>query len=112
MTWIHPISTTSFIRHHLAHCVEVCALTTCYVCHVDRQNALFLHEMLHSNHVEINAGFTVYNAGSMVPFDMRMLHAELPQHVGRLHDSVDRLSHLRTVIAQVSSYILHQIFVL
>jgi len=36
-----------------------------------------------------------------VPFDMRMLHAELPQHVGRLHDSVDRLSHLRSVISQV-----------
>jgi len=48
----------------------------------------------------------------MVPFDMRMLHAELPQHVGRLHDSVDRLSHLRNVISQVSSYILYQIVVL
>ena len=47
-----------------------------------------------------------------MPFDMRMLHAELPQHVGRLHDSVDRLSHLRNVISQVSSYILYQIVVL
>ena len=37
-----------------------------------------------------------------MPFDMRMLHAELPQHVGRLHDSIDRLCHLRTVISQVS----------
>jgi len=48
----------------------------------------------------------------MVPFDMRMLHAELPQHVGRLHDSVDRLCHLRTVISQVSGYILHEIVAL
>ena len=41
----------------------------------------------------------------MVPFDMRVLHAELPQHVSRLHDSVDRLSRLHTVISQVSSVI-------
>jgi len=51
--------------------------------------------------IEITAMYSVDYAGSMVPFDMRMLHAEFPQHVGRLHDSVDKLCHLRTVISQV-----------
>ena len=60
-----------------------------------------LHVLFITKYMEINAARSICDAGSMVPFDMRMLHAELPQHVGRLHDSVDRLCHLRTVISQV-----------
>uniref|UniRef100_A0A8C4X1C3 Trafficking protein particle complex subunit 12 n=1 Tax=Eptatretus burgeri TaxID=7764 RepID=A0A8C4X1C3_EPTBU len=41
--------------------------------------------------------------GSMVPFAMRLLHAELPQHQGRSHDSLNRLHHLQNVCRQILS---------
>jgi hypothetical protein len=37
----------------------------------------------------------------MVPFDLRLMHAELPQYVGKSHDTLDRLHHLLTVIKKV-----------
>jgi tetratricopeptide (TPR) repeat protein len=39
--------------------------------------------------------------GSMVPFDMRVLHAELPHHVSRSQDTLDRLCYLLSVIKQM-----------
>uniref|UniRef100_UPI00358FF9C7 trafficking protein particle complex subunit 12 isoform X2 n=1 Tax=Myxine glutinosa TaxID=7769 RepID=UPI00358FF9C7 len=41
--------------------------------------------------------------GSMIPFAMRLLHAELPQHQGRSHDSLNRLHHLQNVCRQILS---------
>uniref|UniRef100_A0A6Q2YAX5 Trafficking protein particle complex subunit 12 n=1 Tax=Esox lucius TaxID=8010 RepID=A0A6Q2YAX5_ESOLU len=35
--------------------------------------------------------------GSMVPFSMRVLHAELPQYLGKPQESLDRLHSMRTV---------------
>uniref|UniRef100_A0A4W5NUR5 Trafficking protein particle complex subunit 12 n=1 Tax=Hucho hucho TaxID=62062 RepID=A0A4W5NUR5_9TELE len=42
---------------------------------------------------------TVYpgRRGSMVPFSMRVLHAELPQYLGKPQESLDRLHSMRTV---------------
>nr|XP_057946354.1 trafficking protein particle complex subunit 12 [Doryrhamphus excisus]XP_057946356.1 trafficking protein particle complex subunit 12 [Doryrhamphus excisus]XP_057946357.1 trafficking protein particle complex subunit 12 [Doryrhamphus excisus] len=35
--------------------------------------------------------------GSMVPFSMRLLHAELPQHLAKPQEALDRLHNLKTV---------------
>uniref|UniRef100_A0A3Q0R697 Trafficking protein particle complex subunit 12 n=1 Tax=Amphilophus citrinellus TaxID=61819 RepID=A0A3Q0R697_AMPCI len=35
--------------------------------------------------------------GSMVPFSMRLLHAELPQYLAKPQEALDRLHHLKTV---------------
>ncbi|XP_061698788.1 trafficking protein particle complex subunit 12 [Syngnathoides biaculeatus] len=42
---------------------------------------------------------TVYpgRRGSMVPFSMRLLHAELPQHLTKPQEALDRLHNLKTV---------------
>uniref|UniRef100_A0A665TX82 Trafficking protein particle complex subunit 12 n=1 Tax=Echeneis naucrates TaxID=173247 RepID=A0A665TX82_ECHNA len=42
---------------------------------------------------------TVYpgRRGSMVPFSMRLLHAELPQYLAKPHEAVDRLHNLKIV---------------
>uniref|UniRef100_A0A3B4F3J7 Trafficking protein particle complex subunit 12 n=1 Tax=Pundamilia nyererei TaxID=303518 RepID=A0A3B4F3J7_9CICH len=42
---------------------------------------------------------TVYpgRKGSMVPFSMRLLHAELPQYLAKPQEALDRLHHLKTV---------------
>lgn len=39
--------------------------------------------------------------GSMVPFSFRMLHAELPQYVGKPQDSLDRLYAMHAVVKKV-----------
>lgn len=41
--------------------------------------------------------------GSLVPFDMRILHAELPQYVGRPQDSLDRLCYMQAVVSKMLS---------
>lgn len=38
----------------------------------------------------------------MVPFSMRILHAELQQYLGNPQESLDRLHGVRTVCSQVS----------
>ena len=43
--------------------------------------------------------------GSMVPFSMRLLHAELPQYLAKPQEALDRLHTLRTVCLAVSIYI-------
>ncbi|XP_077587766.1 trafficking protein particle complex subunit 12 [Stigmatopora nigra] len=42
---------------------------------------------------------TIYpgRRGSMVPFSMRLLHAELPQHLAKPQEALDRLHNLKTV---------------
>ena len=40
-------------------------------------------------------------AGSMVPFSLRVIHAELPQHNGRPQESLDRLYRLLSTIRSV-----------
>ncbi|KAM6149908.1 trafficking protein particle complex subunit 12 isoform 2-T2 [Erethizon dorsatum] len=39
--------------------------------------------------------------GSMVPFSMRILHAELQQYLGNPQESLDRLHRIRTVCSQI-----------
>ena len=39
----------------------------------------------------------------MVPFDMRVLHAELPQFLGRPQETLDRLYYLHAVIVRAST---------
>lgn len=39
--------------------------------------------------------------GSMIPFSMRILHAELPQYVGKPHESLDRLHCLKVICQKV-----------
>lgn len=46
-------------------------------------------------------------AGSMVPFSMRILHAELPQYLGNPQESLDRLHHVKTVCSKVTSRPMH-----
>lgn len=40
-------------------------------------------------------------AGSMVPFSMRILHAELPQYLGNPQESLDRLHRVKAVCSKV-----------
>lgn len=42
-------------------------------------------------------------AGSMVPFSMRILHAELQQYLGNPQESLDRLHRVKAVCSQVGS---------
>ncbi|KAJ8288620.1 hypothetical protein COCON_G00012790 [Conger conger] len=46
---------------------------------------------------------TVYpcRRGSMVPFSMRILHAELPQYLGKPQESLDRLHSMKTVCQMI-----------
>ncbi|KAL4624077.1 trafficking protein particle complex subunit 12-like [Arapaima gigas] len=39
--------------------------------------------------------------GSMVPFSMRILHADLPQYLGKPQESLDRLHSMKTVCRQI-----------
>lgn len=41
--------------------------------------------------------------GSMVPFSMRLLHAELPQYLAKPLEALDRLHNLKTVCLTVST---------
>ena len=41
-------------------------------------------------------------AGSMVSFDMRVLHAELPQYLGKTQESLDRLHYLLAIVKKVN----------
>lgn len=43
--------------------------------------------------------------GSMVPFSMRLLHAELPQYLAQTQEALDRLHNLRSVCLTVSTHI-------
>lgn len=38
----------------------------------------------------------------MVPFGMRILHAELPHYLGRSHEALDRLYYILAVAQKVS----------
>ena len=40
-------------------------------------------------------------AGSMVSFDFRVLHAELPQYQGKSQESLDRLYYLHAIVLKV-----------
>jgi len=40
--------------------------------------------------------------GSMVPFSMRVLHAELPQYLQKPQDTLDRLHRIKSVCQKVS----------
>ena len=42
-----------------------------------------------------------FSLGSMVPFGMRLLHAELPSLLGRSHESLDRLYYVLAVTSKV-----------
>ncbi|ESN96659.1 hypothetical protein HELRODRAFT_107639 [Helobdella robusta] len=44
--------------------------------------------------------------GSMVPFGMRILHAELPQHLGRCQQSLDRLYHMLSIVNKIQENLL------
>lgn len=39
--------------------------------------------------------------GCMVPFGMRVLHAELPHYLGKSQDALDRVCYIRAVIQRV-----------
>ena len=43
--------------------------------------------------------------GSMVAFGMRLLHAELPHHLGRSQESLDRLYYILAVTQKVMYYV-------
>ena len=43
----------------------------------------------------------VFHTGSMVPFSLRILRAELPQYMGRPRDALDSLYELQKTCAQV-----------
>lgn len=42
--------------------------------------------------------------GSMVPFGMRVLHAELPHYLGRSQEALDRLYYVLAIIQKVWTY--------
>lgn len=42
--------------------------------------------------------------GSVVPFSMRLLHAELPQYMAKPQEALDRLHNLKTVCLAVSTH--------
>ncbi|PNJ20137.1 TRAPPC12 isoform 20, partial [Pongo abelii] len=42
--------------------------------------------------------------GSMVPFSMRILHAELQQYLGNPQESLDRLHRVKTVCSKQHGY--------
>ena len=53
-------------------------------------------------HVNSSFKFIVFIIlGSMVPFSMRILQAELPQYMGRPRDALDNLYELQRTCAQV-----------
>ena len=39
--------------------------------------------------------------GSMVPFSLRVIHAELPQHNGKPNESLDRLYNLLNMVRTI-----------
>ncbi len=39
--------------------------------------------------------------GSMVPYDFRVLHAEMPQYLGNSQDSLDRVYYLHAIVQKV-----------
>lgn len=41
--------------------------------------------------------------GSMVPFSMRILHAELPQYLGNPQESLDRLHNMKIICTKVTA---------
>ncbi|XP_036118664.1 trafficking protein particle complex subunit 12 [Molossus molossus] len=43
--------------------------------------------------------------GSMVPFSMRILHAELPQYLGNPQESLDRLHRVKAVCSKILSHL-------
>lgn len=43
--------------------------------------------------------------GSMVPFSMRVLHAELPQYLGKPQESLDRLHSMKTICEKILWYL-------
>lgn len=44
---------------------------------------------------------SIFHTGSMVPFSLRILRAELPQYMGRPRDALDSLYELQRTCAQV-----------
>ena len=49
----------------------------------------------------VNCFLHAFSVGSMVPFSMRILQAELPQYMGRARDALDNLYELQRTCAQV-----------
>ena len=45
--------------------------------------------------------FVFSPSGSLVPFSLRVIHAELPQHNGRSQETLDRLYRLLSTIRNV-----------
>lgn len=43
--------------------------------------------------------------GSMVPFSMRILHAELPQYLGNPQESLDRLHSMKIICTKVTAFL-------
>ena len=40
-------------------------------------------------------------SGSMVPFELRVIYAELPQYLGKSQESLDRLYYLLAIVRKV-----------
>lgn len=70
--------------------------------HLSPFNRLFL--CLPLNH---SSRGTAWPAGSMVPFSLRLLHAQLPTHQNSPQLSLDRLCRLQTICEQVLAEINH-----
>lgn len=45
----------------------------------------------------------LHGLGSMVPFSMRVLHAELPQYLQKPQETLDRLHGIKSVCQKVSA---------
>ena len=55
------------------------------------------------NSIELSF-ITLYFIGSMVPFALRLVHAELPQHLGKTQESLDRLYYLNAIVTKVQIF--------
>ncbi len=46
--------------------------------------------------------FVLHGLGSMVPFSMRVLHAELPQYLQKPQETLDRLHGIKSICQKVT----------
>ena len=70
--------------------------------------------MSHDSHVTVWVGsygrhVTLLPAGSLVPFTLRLLHANLPRYVGKLQLAQDRLCSLQYICEQVHMTHVHRL---
>ena len=47
-----------------------------------------------------------FSSGSMVPFSFRIVHAELPQYLGKTQESLDRLYYIYAIVQKVKHFLL------